>query len=551
MPAGYFARTRVLGWLCLLAGNLALIGLNFWRYPLGSGRDELDHWRLINFYDGYHRLPILPQDLDAASVQAHQPPLYYLLASLLVSPVDVESCYDLNPFLLTGNYLPELPRYNRVLFVETEPACRTMGLRLRWFSVLLNLLAVAILYSAYRSFFSTSGYTKTLLSLAFLTLTPTFWRTAITISNNQLLFFWVACFWWLLVRADSKPAPMGIVLGLGLLTKIYMLPLIVIALSKNRRLPMIFLAGLWYLRNFYLYHDVSAATLTEKILHSQRPDSYSLFEYGKALLTLWGELWLESWMIINTRPSLMLASVIGWLLLISHLAAWRRNPPALNYLTWGTLIPVLIMALYAEGRNLHAEYSSPLLLPALPALAAMFANGILAWTPPRHQNRMTLTAIWLILLGTLLFHISSFLNLFPLPATHQIEHELNIPFENGIRLQGFSLPQHQFKNGDLARLKLCWEATQAIHENYAFTVKFLHPELPNAAHLDGYPLSGRVLTSQWEVGKPYCEWLSLPVNGKAHEYLVFVGMFHLETGQVFYTNGRRDNYLILASVWVE
>jgi hypothetical protein len=290
---------------------------------------------------------------------------------------------------------------------------------------------------------------------------------------------------------------------------------------------------------------------------------------GEALeesLTWTGELWIESWTILNTRASLWIASGIGIALLVSSIVVWLRGGfqtgliPASDHLLFGIALLGVASAVSAATRNLHGAYSPPIMLFALPSLSLLMAMGILGWSVPRLENRTAMSTVSLILLSTVIFHAVFFEPLFPL--LHKvdrkdlaIEHPLSIDFENGARLVGYELKDHALQPGDHTAVKLCWEAVRHIEKSYAFTVKLLLPDLPNAAIQDGYPLSGQYPTTTWEPGTSYCEWIPLYIAKDSmtpRAYSLFVGMYEVggEPVSVIWPDGSRTTNLTLDRVSV-
>jgi hypothetical protein len=591
--------------------------------------------QLIEFYQQEHRFPILPDDLEAASEQGHQPPLYYLLMAGLIEaglPELDMSLFEFNPFHLRDNYNPDLPPYNRTLYLQTwaddplgTPPIRT-AMIFRLVDVVINLIGIGFIWRAgvvlvspptplggrganlvtsQFTYLEGEGINPTdspsflerglggevkpkwlpLVAISFLMLTPTFWRTAIPVNNNHLLFLFAATLTYLMARILRDglhwrlTIALGICLGLGLLSKIYIAPLVIpIGLTyrmQGRRaikhLVIVgilagVIAGWWYIRNMHLYNDFTAISVTEDVLDSRRAEPMTLPEALEESITWTGELWIEAWTILNTRASLWIASGIGIALLLSSILAWLRGRfkkmliPASDHLLFGIAVLGVASAVSAAARNLHGAYSPPVVLFALPSLSLLMAMGILGWSAPYLENRVAISAVSLILLSTVIFHAVFFEPLFP--PLHRADtddlailNRLSIDFENGARLVGYELKDRTLRPGDHTAVKLCWEATRHIEKNYAFTVKLLLPDLPNAAIQDGYPLSGRYPTVAWEPGTSYCEWVPLQIAKDAvtpRAYFLFVGMYELAEKPVsrILLDGRRTTNLTLDRVSV-
>jgi hypothetical protein len=724
-------------WAIFVLYCAGFISLNFSVYPPGNGRDELDHLKLIEFYGQEKRFPKLPEDW--ISPQAHQPPLYYILMaafSKLALPPTESTRYERNPFFLAENYNPALSYYNRVLYVQPrQGAPYAFSFRvLRGVSLLLHGFGLLFVWRAIRLLFREEfGRIVAPLALSFLALAPSFWRVALAVSNNALLFPLGAAAFWLLARGLRRgwtirsAAVLGVVLGLGLLTKLYFLPLVATTLivmgmarfegrrglkglsdnsckwliyfeicgtpgrgrnilrpykrdrspivgtqyivsigkidhkpnfcrhfigqalkhpakeggsplkgadtglfaqvygtqrgaSGLARWPAIFVvlvvcalvAGGWYARNFALYGDFGAIKISEEEQGSRR-ETPPTFRETAEILAYWpGQLWAESWVVLNTRSILNISSGLGWGVLISGLIGLRRMqrlmiPGGASLLLAG-FFPALGFAVVGAVRNRHATYTPPLMIVGLPALSVLFACGILVWVywadainrvptlasedfvsapfrgllgfslagcfsfrrgagAPSHRDfrwspcaptkRITLTGIFLILVGSVAYTGAIFAPQFPafdpLENGEAIPNPVWVRFENGARLLGYELEDTVLHPGDLTRVQLCWESATPIQKDYAFSVQLVLPGHPKAALQDGYPLSGRYPTHVWEV--PFCEWVPLRISEDAvtpRAYPLRVSMYEVGGYDVPYVseNGQRSTILLLDRVTI-
>ena len=690
-------------WGLVIAASLGLLALNFRDYPPGNGRDEINHLRVIEFYYDAHRSPVLPDDLARASEQGHQPPLYYVLMAGLIElglPDPQTDAYQPNPFLLTGNYMPEIPPYNRALYVHhwaggrdkampcpggfapkgtsfgrnpplrkatvslqrvysfhqpagtihgsptvnsgffaggathgfvTRPSIQcadTSYIRtlytLRGVAVLINMVGLVFVFLTMRIIFPPKDARPiSLLALALLTLTPSYWRTAMVINNNHLVFLFAAISLWLLAKI-LREGPglrlsigLGVVMGLGMLSKVFFVPVVIVvgvvfliprapaginrdraglkpaptgmvvgepfmapasfginlvraslshrdfrwsqpALTENPLLVRIkhlalimiiaaLIAGWWYARNIILYDDPTAATITEQILDSRRKTPLGALEFFEIILTWPGELWLESWTVLNTRLSLWLASGIGSALMVSGLAAILRRRTNLirggGMLLMGAFLPAMMLAVVGAARNLHGHYSPPLMLTSLPATSILMAIGALAWIPKRLWERGAMTGVFAILAATVIFHATSFSPLFPpLERTEavDVENPVSVQFQNGARLIGYQIEDRVLRPGVDTRVRLCWQTDAPLNELYAVTTQLVLDDGSKAAQQDGYPLSGRYPTTAWQPGTIFCEWIPLRIRADAitpRAYDLRVGMYVLGGDNVPWQNG--------------
>ncbi|MFP4323339.1 MAG: hypothetical protein ACLFTK_12870 [Anaerolineales bacterium] len=568
----------------VLLGIAGLVAFNLAHYPLANGRDEADHLRLIHHYAATSSPPTLPDDLASASIQGHQPPLYYTLTALLLrlgvpDPVPPGGFVE-NPFLLRDNYNPDLPAYNRVFMVHfwrvDAPAARGM-LILRFFSVALHLLALAFIWRAAHDLLPPDvARWAAPLALAFIMLTPSFARTAITVNNNALLFFWGAVWlagWARIYRHGWTPRRaigLGLVLGLAALTKVYALPLfatvpILAGVSGGRgrwRYSLIILGlgmligGPWYARNLALYDDLTAANITEDLLDSRRAQPFGIPDVAQELFTWPGELWLESWLILNDTTTrdianglgviLLTLALVGWGLALRHACADVRSAILLGVLWLVGLGGVVL----AAARNLHGAYSPPLLLATLPAGALGLSAGWL-YLAPQRRGLLAWGALTIILATSILFQAYRVAPLYVTPNTVTTQGE-PFTFENGVRLTAYHLPPGPYAPGQWIYAQLCWAATETIDTTprTTFSAQLVAGDGTRAAIQDGYHLSGRFPAAVWRPSDAFCERVPLriaPHNPTPRAYDLVVSVYDLDDGPVPYVlpDGRTETLVPL------
>lgn len=555
--------------------SIGLIALNFWRYPVGNGRDEIYHLQLIDFYAREWRFTHLPDDWEVSSTQAHQPPLYHVTLAaavdLFLPALGRLENFRLNPYMVYApdRYDPTIPRYNRVVYVHHHPGQRTPYMTtirvLQGFSIFINLLGVFFVWRTTRVLPGEPWLSP--LALAFLTMTPMFWRRAMGVNNDQFIFLFAAVVTWLLAKTLHNGLrwrlSLGIafVLGLGLLTKIYMFPLVVttaavfgwLARRYGRKALLHLLAigivtgllsGWWYVRNYHLYGDFTASNISEEKLNTARSEPLTVQEFFEILLEWPGESWLEYDVILPiTRPALWLASGIGILLTLS--AGRRLTFPGSGVLLFGALIPALALAVIGQAENTHGNYSPPIMLSALPATSLLFALGVPS------SARAAISAILLILIGTTVYHATVFEPLYPPirvvedASDLEVENRVQVDFENGARLVGYEFDRQVVEPGEVVRVKLCWEALDNLNPQPLFvvTTALILPDTPNAAVMEGYPVSGRYPVSAWRPGTAFCEWIPLRIEENAATPRVY----HLS---VNISEEQRSTYLALGNLAV-
>ncbi len=197
----------------ILACYVALGALYAWQTPLWQTPDEPAHFNYIQYVAGENRLPVLeagdypheyleqikaarfPASMSIAPLryESHQPPLYYVLASVL--------------YRATAGLATDL----RLLI-------------LRWFSVLLGALALWVTYRIVREGFPGFSWLS-LAATAFAATVPMHLAMTAAINNDALAELLLGLLLLQAVRAirrgltRPRAVTMGVLLGLVLLTK--------------------------------------------------------------------------------------------------------------------------------------------------------------------------------------------------------------------------------------------------------------------------------------------------------------------------------------------
>lgn len=347
----------------IMAAYLVIGGLYASITPAWQAPDEPAHYNYVRALVEQRRLPVLidgcydqaylsgllanhfPPQLPVAGLcyEFHQPPLYYLLSA----PV----------FALTGGSLLAL----RLVSVA-------------WGGVLLWLayrLAGAVFPDQPAISLGTA---------AFVAFVPMHAAMLAAVNNDALAEVLLTALLLLLVRSPGLAGrgrtdppsprtllPLGLVLGLGLLTKttVYIgVPLLAVGLwlgdprprawlkqASLAFLPALLIALPWYLRNARVYggfdilglrrHDaiVAGQLRTADHLAAIGPGRY-LFDFARVTFdSFWGQF---GWMAVPIDSRLYLALALASLLAAGGLALWIRRTPAL-------LSPAQIQALRLLG----------------------------------------------------------------------------------------------------------------------------------------------------------------------------------------------------------
>lgn len=305
----------------LLIAFVLLCIVYAWATPIFEASDELWHFGLVDQLARTWTLPV--QQVGAKTVwqqEGSQPPLYYLIAAVLVSPIDrsdIDSVRQPNPHTIAG--IPHaFGNKNVVLHDIPHPALQGTALAVyvvRAFSIVLGAVTVFMVYASTRLL----AYQRPEIALFAAALTafnPMFLFITASVNNDNLvtaldsivIFLMLV----LLVMGFStrRSVALGVLLALSSLSKLSGLVLIpVVALAGiwtayRRRdwrglltlvVAMIgtwsLLAGWWYLRNLALYGELFGTHMMASVA-GLRPDPFTaktlLNEFEGFRISYWG-----------------------------------------------------------------------------------------------------------------------------------------------------------------------------------------------------------------------------------------------------------------------
>lgn len=309
--------------------------------PLWEGFDEWGHYAFVE----HIRLhpSVLPRTTDRVTDEIRQ--------SVQSTPIQHEAS---DPMMLFEAQQP--PLYYWILSLPNRlwigANIGTRVRRLRIFSVLIASLVIPLAWLAALELFSSRG-----LALSVCALIATMPALMIDIARigNESLAIAVASWIILLLLRNCAGWPLGIALGLGLLTKAYFLVFIPILILRRRVSSLavaIVIGGWWYWRNFRL-----TGTWTGEIMDVAATKlgwSVKLAAIGKVHwlrvldVALWTHIWTGAWSFFTLRSWMyrifeVIFTVVATMVVLALLRRpWGRFKSKLALL-------VLIEALFALG----------------------------------------------------------------------------------------------------------------------------------------------------------------------------------------------------------
>ncbi|MGB8647718.1 MAG: phospholipid carrier-dependent glycosyltransferase [Anaerolineae bacterium] len=294
--------------------------------PIFEGPDEDDHFRYVKYLADHRDLPVqlFQSGGGSAGHQGWQPPLYYGIAALVISPVDTsdfEKHLWLNP---AASFQGDRACCGRNLYFHTPSedfpyTGTTLAVHLaRGVSILFGALTVALIYLLVLSLLPNApGLALAAASIA--AFNPSFIFASMLVSNDAPLAAFCTLALLLGVRLlTGRQAPtlrnfsfLGLAIALGLLVKTTALGLIPFALVVGAFLawrvrqvrilgatligvlvPVVLLTGWWFIRNQLVYGDPLAYRLMYASAIFPRDQPLTLAELFQINLPwLWQTFW--------------------------------------------------------------------------------------------------------------------------------------------------------------------------------------------------------------------------------------------------------------------
>lgn len=558
------------GWL--LAAILVLfVALATWYslvIPLGEAPDEVPHFTYVRYLARNGRLPTTTDEHEA-----FQPPLYYALSAALTFWVEDDADA---PFAVRHNaqYDAADPRAPKNLLLHTaDESWPFRGWALAWH--LVRLLSIALgattVWAIYRlgcQLFP--GQPAIPLTMAGLTaFTPQFlFLSAVANNDNAATAFSALVLWQTAVLIqDGRPASfwsrrglLGLLLGLGLLSKASLLalvPIVVLALlvaaireregqvtgagaegrlGQTRSLLRALgglavtlgvaaaISGWYFVRNWILYGDPLAWSFV-LATNALREGPLTLEVVGWLCRGVFRSFWL-GWIGIAFDES------VYWLIALFCLVAvagfgtwlirrWRRLDSGLRWMLGllGVHAAITLASLLQWTATVLGTDQGRLLYPLLPAVTLVLASGW-AWWAGERWRRGVLAGL---VAGMLLLAVLTPLRYIgpvhaPAPVATQEElataERLDVDWD-GIRLLAYHLEEQRVAPGQKLVLDLYWQALVPVEKDLMALIQLVDGEGRFLMYADGSPTAGRDTTDRWPPGVPLASRHLLAVPGDA------------------------------------
>ena len=387
--------------------------------PIFEASDEISHYPVIQHITTTGRLPVQQPGVETLWEQeGSQPPLYYLLGAGLTFWIDTSDLEEVrwrNPHAKLG--IPLDPDNKNMVIHTGAEAWPWHGTVLavhliRFFSVALGTASVALIYTLTRDVWPDRRWVAA-LSAAMAAFNPMFLFITGSVNNDNLtvlLSTWVVLLVVRIVKegiTTRRAATLAVVAALATITKISGLTLIPLiglgllihALRTGEWRKTIYtglglvaawlvLGSWWYIRNLMLYGELLGLKTHVAIAGGR---DVGLWE---VISREWYGFWVSYWALFGAVNILADPVVYNFYGAISWLAAgglvwWliqKARAKAWNDLLLpGLLGAQALITLVGVIRWTLVTYASQgrLMFPAIGAISALMAQGLLSWIPRR------------------------------------------------------------------------------------------------------------------------------------------------------------------------
>ncbi len=605
--------------LILLAFIILAVGYSLATPPLEAG-DESRHYAVVKYMADTGHLPV--QQSGEAQIhwshEGNQPPLYYALAAALTFWIDTDDWNDVfwyNPHTTIGD--PLRPDNKNITLHRPDEIWPWRGHVLavhlsRFLSIIMAAITVITSYAIALNLFKKNTWLAA-GAMAFTAFTPMFLFISSAVNNDNAVIMFVTLALWLMTQmanidvqksfslksgsqvASSRllpgyyatlftlphssfvirhsPALLGLLIGLGALSKLYalgLLPLVALlflwlAYQNNRGsgqrpwrrillnaallmlttiLVATVVAGWFYLRNAWLYQgDVLALRMMNEVA-GQRKTAFSLstlwaeFEgFRIAYWALFGgvNILADAW-IYRLLDAISLVAVIGLIAFggltfldlrrpVSSPMAQRLKKRAerISRPTFFILLGwcAIMLAGFIVWNLTILALQGRLLYPAIAAISSLLVLGLTWWLPKPVQKIITLicaAALFAFAVIAPLRYIAPayakppILTQADLPADMQ---PLNLTYDGTMRLLGYQLPVPMVRPSETLPLILYWQVLKPTGLDYSIFIHLLGRQRQVVGQVDTYPGGGSWPTTLLSPGDILADRYEVPIRPEA------------------------------------
>jgi 4-amino-4-deoxy-L-arabinose transferase-like glycosyltransferase len=572
--------------------------------PVLEASDEFKHYPYVQYVQTHRELPVLDPEVCRESVDAcpwlqdgGQPPAYYAVMAAATSWIDTADLSELlwrNKHAFIGdpgqicnkNLMIHQPGQERFPWTGSVLAIHLI----RLLTLAFGAGTVILTYHLSRNLFP-GRPALALGATASTALNPMFLFVSSSVNNDAMAAFVGNLGLLMIVRIPNRRSQssnagwsrglvlLGVVIGLGVLTKLSLLAMVPLALlvvgvctwrenarlSVPRRLllvvgdwamvslPVLAISAWWFLRNWRLYGDPTALNAFIAI-QGRRPSSPTLAdwlgEFGTFRWTYWG---------LFGAVNVMAPRIVYWFFDLLSLAGligfvvWgiRRARSQMTLRDFRVLIPALWAALLfisvLRWTWVYYSFQGRLVFPGIAGISVLMMWGLRQWVPERHCSLLSLgMALILLVIATLspivairpAYARPSPLTLSQVPENARVEP---VRAGGGVQIVGWELSEQTVRpeetNGHVD-VVVYWQADAPVDGDYVSFAHLLGRDHELVGEVNRHPACGMVPTSLWESGQVWRDPYRIPVaDGAAapSRLRVEAGLYAPEEGETLAT----------------
>lgn len=547
---GFFKQRGLIGVILVflvLAGAYSIV------IPLGEAADEVSHFAYVEYLVEKRRLP---EPEGFVRGEAHQAPLYYVIAALATAWIPRDGLVVLaNPDFVLND-----PQTLNLLLHPRSEGFPYTGTVLAWHLVrLLSILCAGVtVWAAWKTAdtFFPNDIVIALAAASFVAFLPSFLSLSAVVNNDNLIIMLASASFLVVAQISQRGLTLrrtvilGALLGLAVLAKlnafalwVFVLAsyLLIAARSRNWRAAArhgilcfsiaLIITAPYLVYNLLTHGDPLAWSLYLKVapLRQTPLTPMELLALAEPVLTsFWGRFGGALQLRMPDVVYLLLGAV-ALTALFGIVVALRQKSRYANVRRIVILTAILMLLLGAVYlRFVLADMGAGqarMLLPGIVPLGLTLAAG---WFVLFRPFKGWALVIWsggllLLALSTLVLIQSSYTPM-PLDATGAAASKA-IDYGNTIRVLDYRVDRSEAPPGGKINVEFDWQALGAPQENYWFSLQLLGSE-GAVANKDGVPSAGRTTTDWWQPGQIFRSHhaLEIPPDVAPGTYSLMLGL---------------------------
>jgi 4-amino-4-deoxy-L-arabinose transferase-like glycosyltransferase len=542
----------------ILIGYLALAFGFSVANPIYESTDELHQFRYVRYLQEFRALP--EQRADQPRIQAHHPPLYYLIAALVTAPLspDQPALYEPvhNPYYGYRYWEINNDNKNRYLHGPDEQwpysGVVLMVHVARWVNLIIGAIMVWV---TYRLALTVFPYRKSLAAgaAAIVAFNPQFLFMSGAVNNDVIAGLFGSLLLWCgvtIIRfglSTPRSILLALTFALALMAKFnlaFALPLVELALliavwpTRDWRgfvkanLWIVFfvaiIAGWWFVRNYQLYGEPTGVQRMNELWGGRNPVEslgLAISEIPYAWSSFWGRFGYGQIPLPDAiYTGALIVSLLGLVGLVSAFARKQFDRVQIKQLALVIFSALLFAAaLFGYMLSSTAGPMGRFYFPGLSAFGLLLALGWTTLLNLRKTRDSLLVTRYAIPGAAFALALIAFFGYFvpayaaPLKvAAASIAQPINVTYDGQIELLGAEVDRVAAQPGEPIKVTLYWRALQPIDRSYVEFVHLIDDQGIMIAQRDTWPGRGMYPTTLWQPGQIIADSLEVHLPDGAY-----------------------------------